>query len=116
MKYGKMTAILHWWKKKSGYLAGSGHYPVYQPFYRGTRLSPTIRDIVHGCGISSTSVVNYNLEILVQRGYIRRHREVSRGIELVRKPVARDHRLMIVHDFAYCDVVYDGYEPSNSLD
>ncbi|MFC1952125.1 transcriptional repressor LexA [Chloroflexota bacterium] len=44
---------------------------------------PTIRDIVGGCGISSTSVVDYNLNILEREGYIRRHREVSRGIELL---------------------------------
>jgi len=44
---------------------------------------PTIRDIVTGCGISSTSVVDYNLRILETEGYIRRHREVSRGIELL---------------------------------
>jgi len=51
---------------------------------------PSIRDIVNGCGISSTSVVDYNLGILEERGYIRRHREVSRGIELLdRSPVLR---------------------------
>ncbi len=44
---------------------------------------PTIRDIVSGCGISSTSVVSYNLNILDREGYIRRHPEVSRGIELL---------------------------------
>ena len=44
---------------------------------------PTVRDIVTGCGISSTSVVDYNLNILETGGYIRRHREVSRGIELL---------------------------------
>ena len=44
---------------------------------------PTIRDIVSGCGISSTSVVDYNLNRLEKEGYIRRHREVSRGIELL---------------------------------
>jgi repressor LexA len=44
---------------------------------------PTIRDIVSGCGISSTSVADYNLEILEREGYIRRHREISRGIELL---------------------------------
>ncbi len=43
---------------------------------------PTVRDIQAGCGISSTSVVDYNLRILEREGYIRRHREVSRGIEL----------------------------------
>ena len=44
---------------------------------------PSIRDIQNGCGFSSTSVVNYNLDILEREGYIRRHREVSRGIELL---------------------------------
>lgn len=44
---------------------------------------PSIRDIVSGCGISSTSVVNYNLKKLEKEGYIRRHPEVSRGIELL---------------------------------
>ena len=44
---------------------------------------PTIRDIQAGCKISSTSVVDYNLSILVREGYVRRHAEVSRGIELL---------------------------------
>ncbi|MEE8337816.1 MAG: transcriptional repressor LexA [Dehalococcoidia bacterium] len=43
---------------------------------------PSIRDIQHGCGISSTSVVDYNLKRLEEKGYIRRDREVSRAIEL----------------------------------
>ena len=44
---------------------------------------PSIRDIVSGCRISSTSVVTYNLDILGKKGYIRRRPEVSRGIELL---------------------------------
>ncbi len=44
---------------------------------------PTIRDIQAGCRISSTSVVDYNLDILEQKGHLRRHAEVSRGIELL---------------------------------
>jgi repressor LexA len=44
---------------------------------------PTIRDIVEGCKFSSTSVVDYNLRLLEKHGLIRRHREISRGIELV---------------------------------
>jgi repressor LexA len=43
---------------------------------------PTIRDIQSGCGISSTSVVDYNLNILEREGYLRRHPEISRGIEV----------------------------------
>lgn len=46
---------------------------------------PSIRDIQAGCGISSTSVVDYNLNILESRGYISRHAEVSRGIRLINR-------------------------------
>ena len=44
---------------------------------------PTIRDIATGCGISSTSVVAYNLNKLEQAGYIRRHSDISRGIKFL---------------------------------
>jgi len=56
---------------------------------------PTIRDIVNGCGISSTSVVDYNLNILEKEGYIRRHREVSRGIELLARSPVLGHRCQV---------------------
>jgi len=51
---------------------------------------PALRDIVAGCGISSTSVVDYNLRILETEGYIRRHPDISRGIELLEG--RREHR------------------------
>src|SRR5688500_141107 len=44
---------------------------------------PTIRDIQRELGISSTSVVDYNLKVLEDRNYIHRNRNISRGIELV---------------------------------
>lgn len=44
---------------------------------------PSIRDIEEGVGISSTSVVHYNLKILERGGYLHRDPEVSRGIELI---------------------------------
>lgn len=44
---------------------------------------PSIRDIQAGCGISSTSVVDYNLRRLEEKGMLRRDREISRGIELL---------------------------------
>jgi repressor LexA len=44
---------------------------------------PSIRDIAKGCGISSTSVVAYNLNKLEAAGYIRRQSDISRGIELL---------------------------------
>ncbi len=44
---------------------------------------PTIREIGEAVNISSTSVVNYNLDALQRQGYIFRDRTVSRGIRLV---------------------------------
>jgi repressor LexA len=43
---------------------------------------PTIREIGHAAQISSTSVVNYNLNILQSKGLILRDREISRGVTL----------------------------------
>lgn len=54
-----------------------------QRFIVVRKRPPTVRDIQSGCGISSTSVVDYNLEKLAKAGYIRRQPEVSRGIELL---------------------------------
>ncbi|MFN8474131.1 MAG: transcriptional repressor LexA [Anaerolineae bacterium] len=45
---------------------------------------PTIRDIGHELGISSTSVVSYNLKILEKEGYIKRDETVSRGLKVIR--------------------------------
>jgi len=52
-------------------------------FLRNHGYPPTIRDIARGCSISSTSVVAYNLNKLEQAGYIGRHSDISRGIELL---------------------------------
>jgi len=43
---------------------------------------PTVRDIQHACDISSTSVVDYNLNILQREGHIRRSPEIARGMEV----------------------------------
>ena len=52
-------------------------------FLNSNNYPPTVRDIMRGCGISSTSVVDYNLKVLEKNGHVRRRREVSRGIELI---------------------------------
>ena len=54
-----------------------------QSFLDEHRIPPTVRDIQKGCEISSTSVVDYNLRVLQRQGRIRRHRDLSRGIELI---------------------------------
>lgn len=46
---------------------------------------PTIREIGRAVSISSTSVVDYNLNILQAKGFIQRDREVSRGVKLLDK-------------------------------
>ena len=46
---------------------------------------PTIRDIQAGCEISSTSVVDYNLRALTEKGRLNRDAEVSRGLQLVNR-------------------------------
>ena len=60
-----------------------------EEFIEDRGYPPSVRDIQHGCDISSTSVVAYNLDILKQGGHIRRDAEVSRGLELVDSPSRR---------------------------
>jgi len=50
---------------------------------------PTIRDIQGELGISSTSVVDYNLKVLEAHNLIRRNRNISRGIELLGRGPSR---------------------------
>lgn len=52
-------------------------------FLSDNGFPPSIRDIQKGCRISSTSVVDYNLKILEERGVIERHADVSRGIRML---------------------------------
>jgi repressor LexA len=53
-----------------------------QRFYLDNRYPPTIREIQEHCRITSTSVVDYNLKALVEKGFLRRNPKISRGIEL----------------------------------
>lgn len=64
-------------------------------FMADRAFPPTVRDIVRGCGISSTSVADYNLAILEREGYLKRHREVSRGIELLGDIAVKANRSVI---------------------
>lgn len=56
-----------------------------QEFFEENRFPPTIREIGQSVGISSTSVVKYNLDILERRGLIERDAEISRGLRLAEK-------------------------------
>jgi repressor LexA len=59
-------------------------------FFNDRGYPPTIRDIQSACNISSTSVVDYNLNILEAKGYLSRRADVSRGIRLLNRPTASD--------------------------
>jgi repressor LexA len=52
---------------------------------QGAGRPPTIREIGEAVDISSTSVVNYNLTKLVEKGFVDRDKEVSRGLRLTDK-------------------------------
>lgn len=54
---------------------------------------PSIREIGKAVKISSTSVVNYNLNRLVEEGYLDRDQNVSRGIRLTDKLVRATSQL-----------------------
>jgi len=56
-----------------------------QDFSVDNGYPPSIRQIGKAVGISSTSVVNYNLNRLVDEGYLDRDQKVSRGIRLTDK-------------------------------
>jgi repressor LexA len=57
-------------------------------FQRESGYPPTIRQIGESVGISSTSVVNYNLNKLEKGGYLTRDLKVSRGLRLASGPDA----------------------------
>jgi repressor LexA len=54
-----------------------------QKFIDENQYPPTIREIGKDVGISSTSVVKYNLDVLARRDLIERNPDISRGIRLV---------------------------------
>ncbi len=52
-------------------------------FTREEGSPPTLREIGSAVGISSTSVVDYNLNALAKKGYLTRNPHVSRGIRII---------------------------------
>ncbi len=59
-------------------------------FIEDRGYAPTVRDILKGCDISSTAVVQHHLNILEREGHIHRDPEVFRSIQLIgRKTTVR---------------------------
>jgi repressor LexA len=71
-------------------------YTFIRQFVEDRDYPPSIRDIQSACGISSTSVVDYNLKALERQGLIRRDREISRAIELLDNGGRRRQRTLAV--------------------
>lgn len=65
-------------------------------FLRQRGYTPTVRDIVKGCSISTSSVVQHHLNMLEREGYIHRDPKVFRSIRLVEQeqPVIRQVPLL----------------------
>ena len=57
-------------------------YIFIQAFIHAKGWPPTLREIGQHVNISSSYVVNYNLRILVRKGWLQRDPEVSRGIRI----------------------------------
>ena len=57
---------------------------VLENYQDNVGYPPSIREIGREANISSTSVVNYYLDQLEEKGYIERDRKVSRGMRLLR--------------------------------
>src|SRR4030065_2946126 len=54
-------------------------------FFEDRGYAPTVRDILKGCDISSTAVVQHHLNILEREGCIHRDPEIFRSIQLMGK-------------------------------
>ncbi|MGH2538526.1 MAG: transcriptional repressor LexA [Candidatus Promineifilaceae bacterium] len=87
---------------------------------------PTIREIGQAVDISSTSVVNYNLGRLQEKGFLDRDQEVSRGLRLTNKAlglyqrasqaVANLIRIPLVGDIVASEPVEVGHDTFASYD
>lgn len=57
-------------------------YRYIREFYQARDYAPTVRDILKGCAISSTAVVQHHLNVLQREGRIHRDAGVFRSIRL----------------------------------
>ena len=99
-----------------------------QEFISENRFPPTIRQIGEDVGISSTSVVKYNLDVLEKKNLIERDREISRGIRLVADRLTEGIRVPLLgfivasepfpvpeSDFALYDEEHDSVELTRDI-
>jgi repressor LexA len=113
VKVGIIWDILLWeaamGRKKDGKALSERQIKIMeflQEFISTHNYPPTIREIGEAVKISSTSVVNYNLNRLEELGLIARARTVSRGLRLL-KPLrmAAEELATAVKDFIEVPIV-----------
>lgn len=59
----------------------------------GKGYAPSVRDIMHHLGLTSTNGVRQFISVLEQKGYIRRDFKIARGIVLLDSPLMRIARI-----------------------
>ena len=69
-------------------------------FISENRFPPTIREIGERVGITSTSVVKYNLDVLERENLIERDSDISRGIRLVADSLTEGIRVPLLGTIA----------------
>lgn len=62
-------------------------FKFIQSFLSERGYAPTVRDIVKGCNLSSTAVVQHHLNVLEKQGYLHRDPQVVRSIQLMEKDI-----------------------------
>jgi len=62
-------------------------FKFIQSFISERGYAPTVRDIVKGCNLSSTAVVQHHLNVLEKQGYLHRDPQVVRSIQLMEKDI-----------------------------
>jgi len=62
-------------------------FKFIQTFLSERGYAPTVRDIVKGCNLSSTAVVQHHLNVLEKQGYLHRDPQVVRSIQLMEKDI-----------------------------
>jgi repressor LexA len=70
---------------------------------------PTIRNIGEATNIPSTSVVNYNLNKLVDAGYLERSEHISRGLRLIQPIPGTKRKKVVKADDAFSRVPLIGH-------
>ena len=61
-------------------------FTFLEDFIDDNGYPPTVREIMNGIGLTSTSLVTYYLDKLEERGLLKREAAISRGIRLISEP------------------------------